>query len=212
MHGLADLQQQRPVFGSGIRSRVGGVGDWVDLIDERPASEAGAAKVRKVVGDDRRGGRRDGLRCYELIVQLEKLVGRSASSARGPSKSMPRGLSALAPGDGIDANTYGRHRCAGNGSGGCSGCADSGSRSSRGRSRRTRPATADPRSVTQASVTNMLNVVRPAGPHHQVIPVRLSEDSHRRLKEWCAEHNFPMAVVVRGLIERFLDSWQDRAA
>ncbi len=75
----------------------------------------------------------------------------------------------------------------------------------------TKPATADPRGVTHASV-KLLNVVRPAGPHHQVIPVRLSEDSHRRLKEWCAEHNFPMAVVVRGLIERFLDSWQGRAA
>jgi hypothetical protein len=63
----------------------------------------------------------------------------------------------------------------------------------------------------RASVVNML-AARPAGPNHQVIPVRLSEDSHRRLKEWCAEHNFPMAVVVRGLIDRFLDSWKERAA
>jgi hypothetical protein len=61
------------------------------------------------------------------------------------------------------------------------------------------------------SVVNML-AAKPAGPNHQVIPVRLSEDSHRRLKEWCAVHNFPMAVVVRGLIDRFLDSWQERAA
>ena len=61
------------------------------------------------------------------------------------------------------------------------------------------------------SVVNMLTA-KPTGPNHQVIPVRLSEDSHRRLKEWCAEHNFPMAVVVRGLIDRFLDSWQERAA
>lgn len=49
------------------------------------------------------------------------------------------------------------------------------------------------------------------GPDQIMIPVRLSEDQHRRLKEWCAEHNFPMAVVVRGLIERFLDSWEKRA-
>jgi hypothetical protein len=61
------------------------------------------------------------------------------------------------------------------------------------------------------SVVNMLTA-RPTGPNHQVIPVRLSADAHRRLKEWCAEHNFPMAVVVRGLIDRFLDSWQERAA
>lgn len=46
------------------------------------------------------------------------------------------------------------------------------------------------------------------GPDHVMIPVRLSDAQHRRLKEWCAEHNFPMAVVVRGLVERFLDSWE----
>lgn len=61
------------------------------------------------------------------------------------------------------------------------------------------------------SIVNMLSA-KPAGPNHQVIPVRLSEDAHQRLKEWCAEHNFPMAVVVRGLIDRFLDAWQERAA
>ena len=61
------------------------------------------------------------------------------------------------------------------------------------------------------SVLNALTV-KSAGPNHQLIPVRVSEDSHRRLKEWCAEHDFPMAVVVRGLIDRFLDSWQARAA
>jgi hypothetical protein len=60
------------------------------------------------------------------------------------------------------------------------------------------------------SVLNAL-AVKSAGPNHQLIPVRVSEDSHRRLKEWCAEHDFPMAVVVRGLIDRFLDSWQGRA-
>jgi hypothetical protein len=63
----------------------------------------------------------------------------------------------------------------------------------------------------RSSVVNML-AAKSAGPNHQVIPVRLSEESHRRLKEWCAEHDFPMAVVVRGLIDRFLDSWQEPAA
>lgn len=48
-----------------------------------------------------------------------------------------------------------------------------------------------------------------AGPHQQLIPVRLSEDAHRRLKQWCADHDFHMSVVVRGLIERFLDGWQE---
>ena len=50
------------------------------------------------------------------------------------------------------------------------------------------------------------------GASHQTIPVRLPEAQHRRLKEWCAEHGFPMAAVVRGLIDRFLDSWEQRAA
>lgn len=53
---------------------------------------------------------------------------------------------------------------------------------------------------------------KPMGPERIMIPVRLSETQHRRLKQWCAEHNFPMAVVVRGLIDRFLDSWEKRAA
>ncbi len=56
----------------------------------------------------------------------------------------------------------------------------------------------------------LLTVKKPVGPQ-MTIPVRLSEAQHRRLKEWCAEHNFPMAVVVRGLIDRFLDSWDKRA-
>ena len=50
---------------------------------------------------------------------------------------------------------------------------------------------------------------RGAGPNQQLIPVRLSEDAHRRLKQWCADHDFHMSVVVRGLIERFLDGWQE---
>ena len=51
---------------------------------------------------------------------------------------------------------------------------------------------------------------KPVGPEQVMIPVRLPEAQHKRLKEWCAEHNFPMAVVVRGLIDRFLDSWEAR--
>ena len=45
----------------------------------------------------------------------------------------------------------------------------------------------------------------------QMVPVRLSEDQHRRLKEWCRENGFSMAVVIRGLVERFLDE-QGRGA
>jgi len=50
------------------------------------------------------------------------------------------------------------------------------------------------------------------GPGHQMIPVRLSEPQHRLLKDWCAENGFPMAAVVRGLVERFLEDQERRAA
>lgn len=46
---------------------------------------------------------------------------------------------------------------------------------------------------------------------YQMVPVRLAEPQHRRLKKWCEEHNFSMAVVLRGLVERFLEE-QDRRA
>lgn len=49
------------------------------------------------------------------------------------------------------------------------------------------------------------------GPSHHVVPVRLSETQHRRLKGWCGEHDFPMSVVIRGLVDRFLDDWESRA-
>lgn len=52
----------------------------------------------------------------------------------------------------------------------------------------------------------------PLGPGQQMVPVRLTESQHRQLKDWCVKHNFPMAVVIRGLLERFLDDWEQRAA
>ncbi|WP_163511292.1 hypothetical protein [Fodinicola acaciae] len=49
----------------------------------------------------------------------------------------------------------------------------------------------------------------PSGENSQLVTVRLPTDQHSRLRVWCGEHNFTMAAVVRGLIERFLD---DQAA
>ncbi len=46
----------------------------------------------------------------------------------------------------------------------------------------------------------------------QVVPVRFPEAQHQRLKDWCTTHGFSMAVVVRGLVERFLDDQERRAA
>jgi hypothetical protein len=42
----------------------------------------------------------------------------------------------------------------------------------------------------------------------RTMPVRFPEHQYQRLKAWCEEHKFPMAVVVRGLVDRFLDEQQ----
>jgi hypothetical protein len=61
-------------------------------------------------------------------------------------------------------------------------------------------------------LATLFGAQKAVGPDRIMIPVRLSEAQHGRLKQWCADHNFPMSVVVRGLIDRFLDSWDKRAA
>jgi hypothetical protein len=40
---------------------------------------------------------------------------------------------------------------------------------------------------------------------HQVVPIRLPAEQHGLLRDWCQEHGFTMATVVRGLVERFLE-------
>jgi hypothetical protein len=42
----------------------------------------------------------------------------------------------------------------------------------------------------------------------QMVPVRFSADQHARLRAWCGEHGFSMATVIRGLVDRFLESQQ----
>ena len=46
----------------------------------------------------------------------------------------------------------------------------------------------------------------------RTMPVRFPEQQYQRLKDWCEQNNFPMAVVVRGVVERFLDEQQRRVA
>jgi hypothetical protein len=54
----------------------------------------------------------------------------------------------------------------------------------------------------------------PLGPETggpwQSVPVRLSTDQHERLKQWCQINGFTMAVVLRGLVARFLDDQATR--
>jgi len=45
----------------------------------------------------------------------------------------------------------------------------------------------------------------PAQGPLRTMPVRFPKPLYQRLKEWSETNNFPMAVVIRGLVERFLD-------
>lgn len=49
----------------------------------------------------------------------------------------------------------------------------------------------------------------PQGPL-RTMPVRFPEAQYHRLKDWSEAHGFPMAVVVRGVVERFLDEQERR--
>lgn len=50
----------------------------------------------------------------------------------------------------------------------------------------------------------------PAGEDTQLSTVRLPTESHAKLREWCSDHGFTMAAVIRGLVERFLDAQAKR--
>jgi hypothetical protein len=45
----------------------------------------------------------------------------------------------------------------------------------------------------------------PVGEDSQLVTIRLPAERHAQLRDWCAEHEFTMAAVVRGLVERFLE-------
>jgi hypothetical protein len=49
-----------------------------------------------------------------------------------------------------------------------------------------------------------------AGAPWRMVPTRLSVEQYDRLKQWCQAHGFAMAVVLRGLVERFLDEQAPR--
>jgi hypothetical protein len=46
----------------------------------------------------------------------------------------------------------------------------------------------------------------PDDPELKVLPVRLPVAEYERLREWSKAHEFSMAVIIRTLVERFLDS------
>ena len=38
----------------------------------------------------------------------------------------------------------------------------------------------------------------------QLVTVRLPQELHGQLRNWCSEHGFTMASVIRGVVERFV--------
>lgn len=42
------------------------------------------------------------------------------------------------------------------------------------------------------------------GEGSQLVTIRMPADLHASLRDWCGEHGFTMAAVMRGLVERFL--------
>ena len=49
-----------------------------------------------------------------------------------------------------------------------------------------------------------------AGGDLKVLPVRLPSADYEQLREWSREHGFSMAVIIRTLVERFIEDQQRR--
>jgi hypothetical protein len=50
------------------------------------------------------------------------------------------------------------------------------------------------------------------GSDLKVLPVRLPGGDYDRLREWSRAHGFSMAVIIRTLVERFIEDQERRAA
>lgn len=59
-----------------------------------------------------------------------------------------------------------------------------------------------PQLVPQQALTSWFTSLR---GEHQVVPVRLETDRYEQLRDWCQQHGFSMATVIRGLTAKFLD-------
>ena len=44
------------------------------------------------------------------------------------------------------------------------------------------------------------------GQDSQLVTLRLPAERHAQLRQWCSEHDFSMAAVIRGLVEQFLEA------
>lgn len=68
------------------------------------------------------------------------------------------------------------------------------------------PTSREPMSVFER-VERVRGALLP-GEESQLVTLRLSQEQHARLRQWCNEHSFSMAAVIRGLVERFLAAQQ----
>jgi hypothetical protein len=58
----------------------------------------------------------------------------------------------------------------------------------------------------EARVAVVSGAQLPQASEQQMVPVRFSSDQHAQLRQWCSEHGFSMATVIRGLVSRFLET------
>jgi len=58
----------------------------------------------------------------------------------------------------------------------------------------------------EAGVTIISGTPLPQASEQQMVPVRFSSEQHTQLRQWCSEHGFSMATVIRGLVSRFLEA------
>jgi hypothetical protein len=71
------------------------------------------------------------------------------------------------------------------------------------------PVSAPRLAVNRERLAALLGAEAPtaAGVRMKVLPVRLPEAEHEQLRQFCQASGFSMAVVIRALVERFLDQY-----
>jgi hypothetical protein len=62
--------------------------------------------------------------------------------------------------------------------------------------------------LLQQNVTLGSGALMAQASGQQMVPVRFSSEQHAQLRQWCGEHGFSMATVIRGLVSRFLEGQQ----
>jgi hypothetical protein len=62
-----------------------------------------------------------------------------------------------------------------------------------------------PHLFDRRAVTERVSAIVGEGGDLRMLPVRLPTADYERLRAWSKEHGFSMAVIIRTLVERFLD-------